>query len=233
MNNTRSRIGIAPINVQPALASPQIAPILRQGDQTIMNSADRLGNLLGKQQRRATGGKVKNRFADGGKVANTIDSMKLIKDAIDSLRAGDASSARTTLGPISDPTVRAASADLMRGSGGVRLAIQKLEDLVRSFSDQQQVPLLAEGGKVTNAKKLISSLKDSIFGESDEPDWATAQSLLKKLPGSEAAQKKLSEYQKFLSSDGFTDDENLRRATELENHINQLTPGKKVPNPND
>lgn len=135
----RNRMGIQPIRTAPAMSSPQVAPMLRQTDQAIMQNGNRLGGMLGQMPMRR---------ADGGKVSTSIDAMKLVKDAIDHLRSGDTSSAKDTLRSINDPEIQSASQDLNRGPGGVRLAIKKLESLVESLSNQDSVPMLKKGGPV-------------------------------------------------------------------------------------
>lgn len=95
----------------------------------------------------------------------------------------------------------------------------------------------AKGGKVSKMEALIKAAKDAIFGESDEADWESAHGFLKQIPGHEKSAAKLDEYKKFLYKDGdFDESENLRHATELEDHIDELGKAhgvKRVPNPNE
>jgi hypothetical protein len=95
----------------------------------------------------------------------------------------------------------------------------------------------AKGGKVkVNTKRIrqaISDAKDHIFGESDEPNWEAAHATLDDVPNSEKAKKKLSEYRKYLNGKDFDEDTNLKHIDELEKHLDDLTPGERIPNPNE
>lgn len=123
----------------PRKTLPPIAPALHQADQSISQNAGRLGKLLSNPILRK---------ADGGRISQSVDAMKLVKDAIDSLHNNDTAAARSTIRMLNDPQVTAAASTIGQGSTGVKLAIQKLENLVESLSNSSQVPMLKKGGRV-------------------------------------------------------------------------------------
>lgn len=154
-----------PMQGQGRIAMPSpLNPLAGMGsmDAGLGESAGRLGTLY---------------KATGGKASPVISMVKVVKDAIGHLYNNDASSAAQTLKGLDLPEAKDATNDLRYGTPGVKKAIQKLESLVESFSNQEELPMMAKGGKVSGASKIVQALRDK-----GHTDLATkAESVLSKV----------------------------------------------------
>lgn len=208
---------------------------LQLADHSIMNTGPQLRNM---QTRLAKGGKAKKKLSHHGRHA--------VQQAIHHLKRGDTASAISVLQSSPEtadhPDVQAALSTLSGPdpSGGTMAS----GDTGGGTGGDSG---MAGGGKVSKIlliRKAIGSLKDSIFGESDEPAWERAFALLQHIPGSDAIKQKLEEMHAHYTAPPAADFDvaddshpwnvkNRQIVSELEDAIDQATPGERIPNPNE